>query len=93
MDENKEIPQWAIELELDTNKNTHEFNGKEYTLDYDNDNEKKERFIEVIIVIEGNNKKQKHYLIESQKQINRRLENKNYDFTYCIFTCEAAPSS
>ena len=86
MDENKEIPQWAIALELDINKNTHEFEGKEYPLLY---NDRKERFIEVIIVIAGNYKEQKHYLIESQKQINRRLENKNYDFRYCIFTCEA----
>ena len=83
MDANKEIPQRAINLKLDTTKNTHEFEGKEYPLLYD---ERKERFIEVIIVIEGNYKKQKHYLIESQMQINARLENKNYDFSYCIFT-------
>jgi hypothetical protein len=46
MDENKEIPQWAIELKLDTNKNTHKFQGKEYDLYYDD--KRKERFIEVI---------------------------------------------
>ena len=82
MAEIKEIPQWAKDLELDINKNTHEFEGKEYPLDYDD--EREERFIEVI---KEKDKKQKHYLIESQEQIDNRMQKNDYNFSYYIFTC------
>lgn len=72
------------ELELNTETKEYEFEGKKYPLK--KNHEKEERFIEVDVEECG---KFKIYLIESQKQIDIRLQNYNYDFSGYIFICVA----